>query len=96
MTAYWVFQVNVSDPEGYEEYKKRTPPILAKHGGKFLARGGRTVTLEGKSGRFERVVVIEFSSYDQALACYNSAEYQEAMTFRKNAAIAEVVLVEGI
>ncbi len=87
--------MNVTKPEPYEEYKKRTPAALAKYGGKFLARGGRTEVLEGEEP-YARAVVIEFPNMEQAIACYRSSEYQEAKGFRDGAADARIVVVEGV
>lgn len=95
MLAYWMVFMNVTAPKPYEEYKKRTPAALQKYGGKFLARGGRAQAVEGKNSA-ERVVLIEFPSFEQAMKCYNSPEYQEAKGFRAGAADAQIVIVEGI
>lgn len=95
MSAYWIVFMNVTKPEPYEEYKKRTPAALAKYGGKFLARGGRTEVLEGTEP-YARTVVIEFPNMEQAIACYRSAEYQEARSYRDGAADARIVVVDGI
>lgn len=94
MLAYWMVYMHVIDPKAYEEYKKRTPAALAKYGGKFLARGGRAQTVEGETAP-ERVVLIEFPNYEQAMKCFNSPEYQEAKGFRAGAAEAQIVIVEG-
>lgn len=94
MKAYWIAHVDVSDPEQYQQYTQRAPAAFQAHGGRFLARGGRSEALEGRSTP-QRSVVIEFDSYEQALACYRSAEYQEACGYRQGAAKAEVIIVEG-
>jgi uncharacterized protein (DUF1330 family) len=94
MKAYWIAHVEVTDPEQYGEYTRRAPAAFAKYGGTFLARGGRAQAMEGRATP-PRNVVIEFDSYEQALACYNSAEYQQACGHRQGAAIAEVIIVEG-
>ena len=94
MTAYWVAKVQVSDEAAYGEYAKRAGPALERHGGRVLARGGKQVTLEGEE--FPRVVVVEFPSLEQAVACYNSPEYQEAWAFQKGAAVRQVSIVEGV
>lgn len=94
MTAYWIGRVRVTDAAAFGEYSKRAGPILEAHGGRFLARGGNHATLEGDE--FPRNVIVEFPSLDQALACYNSPEYQEAREFQKDAAIREVCIVEGV
>lgn len=94
MSAYWVARVNVIDKDAFAEYVKRAGPAIVKHGGRFLARGGKFVTLEGKE--YARNVVIEFASVDQALRCYNSPEYQEARRFRQGATEGVIGIVEGL
>ena len=77
MKAYWIAHVDVADAEQYTQYTQRAPAAFAKFGGRFLARGGRSAAMEGGPAT-QRNVVIEFDSYDQAVACYESEEYQEA------------------
>ena len=91
--AYWVAHVTVTDSETYKKYVEASGPAFAKYNANPLARGGRTEQLEG-NGR-PRNVVIEFESMDQALACYNSPEYQAAKVHRVAAGIADVIIVEG-
>jgi uncharacterized protein (DUF1330 family) len=92
--AYWIARVTVTDPDQYKHYVEATPKAFSKYGAKFLARGGRTHQAEGE-GR-PRNVVIEFPSLEDAVACYNSPEYQAAKAYRGKAGIAEIVLVEGV
>ena len=94
MPAYWVAHVNVTDPEIYKNYSDRAPAALGKYGAKFLARGGETHSLEGDNRA--RNVVIEFPSVQDALDCYNSAEYQAAVKIRQNVADSELIIVEGV
>lgn len=82
MTAYWVARAKINDPVEYKKYTDLVPGILARHGGKVLARGAEHKTLEGPEV-FERYVVIEFPSLDAAETCFNSAEYREAAAFRR-------------
>ena len=82
-------------PGAVQEYAKLTPGIVAKFGGKYLARAGRTVTLEGPPAR-SRVVVLEFPSVERAEAFYKSPEYIAARKVRAGAAQAQFVVVEGI
>src|SRR5690606_15586092 len=77
MPAYWVARSRIIDPVEYKKYTDRVPEIVAKYGGKILARGGRYEILEGPEV-FHRFVVIEFPSLEQAKACHSSPEYQEA------------------
>jgi uncharacterized protein (DUF1330 family) len=93
--AYVLVQVDVTNPQQYSEYTKLSPGIIEKFGGRFLARGGRTTTLEGTAAR-GRVVVVEFPSYERAQEFYASAEYQAAKKVRAGAATAQFVVVEGL
>jgi uncharacterized protein (DUF1330 family) len=92
--AYIVVQIDVTNAQQYGEYMKASPDAIAKYGGRFIARGGRTMTLEGPPAR-SRVVVIEFPSFERAQEFYKSPEYQAARKLREGAASAQFVLVEG-
>lgn len=95
MKAYWIAHVDVSDADQYSQYTQRAPAAFARYGARFLARGGRSEALEGRDTP-QRSVVIEFDSYEQALACYHSPEYQEARRHREGVAQAEIIIVEGV
>lgn len=92
--GYWIAFVTVTDPEAYAGYQHHAPAAFAKYGGRFLVRGGDADTLEGPE--WQRHVVIEFESKEQALACYNSPEYQEARRHRAGACTANIAIVEGL
>ncbi len=94
MTAYWIAHVTVTEPEAYKNYANAAPEAFKKYNARILARGGRSEQLEG-NGR-PRNVVIEFESLEDAVACYNSPEYQSARKHRDNAGIADLVIVEGV
>ena len=81
MTAYWVARVKINDPVEYKKYTDLVPDILKKFEGRVLARGGRFQILEGPD-TFERNIVVEFPSLEQAVACHKSPEYQEARKYR--------------
>lgn len=91
--GYWIARVDVHEPENYPQYVKTAKPAFERFGAKFLARGGKTDAVEGP-GR-ARNVIIEFPSFQHALDCYNSPEYQEAVKIRQKYADGEIVLVEG-
>lgn len=93
--AYLIAQVDVTDAAQYAEYAKLTPDIVSKYGGRFVARAGRTATLEGPPAR-ARVVIIEFPSFDAAEQFYASPEYTAARKLREGAAAAQFVAVEGL
>ena len=94
MSAYWVSRVHVTDQEVYAKYAVLAGAILEKFGGKFLARGGRQVILDGDN--FERTVVALFPSVEAAVACYNSPEYMEARKFTLSSSIRHIVAIEGL
>lgn len=91
--GYWIAQNDVNDPETYKKYQAASAVAFEKYGAKFLVRGGKLKALQGNIRA--RQVLIEFESFDQALACYNSPEYQEAAQWRKGAAEGDIVIVEG-
>jgi uncharacterized protein (DUF1330 family) len=78
--GYWMFHTTVSDPETYKKYVERDGAAFAKYGARFLVRGGEFQAVEGSAR--ERHVIIEFESYETALACFHSPEYQAASEFR--------------
>ena len=96
MPAYWVARSRVIDPVEYKKYTDPLPPIFAKYGGKVLARGGRFQIMEGPD-KFHRFVVIEFPTFDQAVACFKSDEYNKAAAFRRANGVGEVetIMVDG-
>ncbi|WP_088347589.1 MULTISPECIES: DUF1330 domain-containing protein [Rhodomicrobium] len=91
--AYWVARVTVNNADIYPQYVEATKAPFQKYGARFLARGGRSEAVEGE-GR-PRNVIIEFDSFEQALACYHSPEYQIAAAIRQTCADGEIVIVEG-
>ena len=94
MAAYWCARVHVTNPDEYAKYAALAGPAIEKHGGVFLARGGRQVILEG--GPFERSVVARFPTLEQAEACYHSPEYTAAKQFTIGASERHMVAVEGV
>lgn len=94
MKAYVIANIDVQDPTRYADYVKLTPGTLAPFGGRFIARGGRSERLEGATPA-HRLVVIEFPSYEQAKAWYDSDGYRVAMAIRQSASKGGLLLVEG-
>lgn len=95
MPAYVIVDVSIHNPVEYEEYKKLTPASIAEFDGRFVVRGGPTITLEG-DWKPERIVVLEFPSVDQANAWWNSRTYSRAKTIRQGAADTRMIIVDGI
>jgi uncharacterized protein (DUF1330 family) len=95
MPAYWISRCIVNDPAQYKKYTDRVPAIIAAHGGRVLARGGRYRIMEGPEV-FHRFVVIEFPTLEAGVTCFQSPEYVEAAAFRRGGAgVVENVIVEG-
>jgi uncharacterized protein (DUF1330 family) len=94
MPAYVLVEIDVHDPQGYEEYKRIVPPIVARYGGRYLARGGRTLTLEG-DWHPTRLVVLEFDSLEQAQTWWSSPEYEPVRRIRQRCARSRMIVVEG-
>jgi uncharacterized protein (DUF1330 family) len=95
MPAYWVARSKINDPVEYKKYTDLVPAIIAKHGGKVLARGGRYQIMEGPQ-KFHRFIVIEFPTFEQGVACFQSDEYNKAAAFRRSGAgEVETIVVEG-
>jgi len=94
MPAYIIAQVNVKDPQKYQEYAKLAGPANAKYGGRFLVRGGAKHALEGDIP-FQRIVIAEFANVEAARKFYHSVEYQAARQHRLGAADFNMVIVEG-
>ena len=94
MAAYVIVQVEVTDGERFGGYLQETPRVITLYGGRYVARGGETVILEGKA-QSKRVVLIEFPSLRQAEEWYHSAEYEQIKPLRAGAATASIVAVDG-
>jgi uncharacterized protein (DUF1330 family) len=95
MAAYVIVEVNVTDPQLFQEYAKGVPATIAAYGGKYLVRGGMTETKEGGWSP-KRVVVLEFPSMDQARKWYDSPQYKPLLAMRLKAADSKLILVEGV
>ncbi len=93
MPAYWIAHVEVKDEALYGEYAKIATEAITAHGGEFLARGGRYKQLEGNDRA--RNVVAVFPTFEDAIACYESPRYQEAVGYAKRASTRDLVVVEA-
>lgn len=92
--GYIIGHVTIHDPDAYQPYRTKNNEIFPKFGGKFLVRGGQADVLEGSLP--PRHVIVEFPNYADALACYNSAEYQENMQIRRANSDGAIMVVEGV
>ena len=95
MAAYLIVQVDITDPDTFEEYKKQVPGTLAAYGGEYIVRGGEIDVLEGE-WPMPRLVIIRFSSMAQARKWYRSPEYERPHKLREASARANLVLVDGV
>ena len=95
MSAYVIVDVEITDPQQYEEYKKLTPAAIAAYDGKFIVRGGEVQTLEG-TWKPERIVILEFPNVDKVKEWWNSIEYTGAKVIRQRSAKTEMIVVEGV
>lgn len=91
--GYWIIHVDITDPEQFKAYAAATPGPLKKFGARFLARGGQFENPEGSTKA--RNTIVEFPTYQAALDCYHSEEYQEAMKLRTPASTMDLIIIEG-
>lgn len=94
MAAYVIADITINDQNKYADYRAQVPATVAKHGGRFLVRGGNHETLEGP-WHPGRVVVIEFPDMAAAKAWYASQEYGPLIKLRQSASTGSVLMVEG-
>ena len=94
MSGYAIVELDVTDPEGFEEYRKLVPSIIEAFGGKYLVRGGKHETIEGDWNP-KRVVVLEFESVERAKEMFASKEYAPIAAIRHRTAKSNVIIVEG-
>ncbi len=95
MAAYVIADIEVTEPVGYEEYKRLAGPTPEKFGGRYIVRGAPVEVLEGE-WMPKRFVILEFPSLEQAKAWYHSEEYSKARAIRRRTATARVIVVDGV
>jgi uncharacterized protein (DUF1330 family) len=93
--AYVIVDIEITDPAQYERYKTLAPATVAAFGGRYVARGGATISLEG-GWRSGRLVILEFDSLDRARAWHDSPAYRAARTLRQSATRSRMIAVEGV
>lgn len=92
--GYWMGMVDVTDPDNYPKYMAANKAAFDKYGARFIVRGGQSQIFEGPAA--SRMVVIEFASYQAALDCFHSPEYQAALKIRRAYSTAHLAIVEGV
>jgi len=91
--GYWIATMDIHDVAIYDKYRAANAKPFADYGARFLVRGGTQQVREGQMRA--RTVVLEFASYADAVACYESPAYQRAKDIRLNVADGSLVIVEG-
>ncbi|TMM50839.1 DUF1330 domain-containing protein [Sulfitobacter sabulilitoris] len=91
--GYWIAHVDVRDPQAYDAYRAANAAPFKAYGAKFLVRGGDHEIREGRAK--PRTVVIEFPSYAEAIACYESPAYQAAKALRDPVSEGDLLIIEG-
>ncbi len=91
--GYWIVRVDIRDTEEYKKYIAANAGPFKRYGARFLVRAGQYQTVEGASR--SRNAVIEFPSYQAALDCWHSPEYQAALKIREPVSTADLVIIEG-
>ena len=94
MAGYLIANIDVTNPAGFDEYRKKVSPIIAQYGGRYIVRGGETRMLEGNLP-LKRFIVLEFPTLAAAQKFYDSPEYKPLMGIREASAKSDVFLVEG-
>lgn len=91
--GYWIVRVDITDHEQFKKYVVANADALKKYEAKFLARAGQYTVPEGETRA--RNTIVEFPSYQAAVDCWNSSEYQDALKLRLSASAIDLVIVEG-
>ena len=95
MAAYLIANLEVTDPAGFEEYRRLVPGVIAAYGGRYLVRGGRIEEFEAGANP-RRIVVLEFPDMARLKAFYDSPEYRPLIELRQRSARASLFAVEGL
>jgi len=94
MKGYWIaLYKKIEDLDNLKNYAAKVTPIIKSYGGKPLVRGGKYQVLEGEN--FNRTVIWEFPSYEKAIECHNSKEYQEGWAIAKDTTERNLQIIEG-
>ena len=96
MAAYMIGQLVMKDPSWLEKYRATVPSLVAKHGGKYLVRGGKMEKVEGNAPLPTTFVVLEFPSMEKAHAFHDDPEYAPFIKLRQAGSDLEMVVVEGL
>tara|TARA_B100000767_G_scaffold252962_1_gene257160 strand:- start:332 stop:628 length:297 start_codon:yes stop_codon:yes gene_type:complete len=94
MKGYWIaLYKKISNSENLKNYSTKVTPIIKSFGGKPLVRGGKYQCFEGEE--FSRTVIWEFPSYEIAIKCHNSKEYQKGWALAKDTTERNLQIIQG-
>jgi uncharacterized protein (DUF1330 family) len=96
MPAYMIGRLTMRDPSWVEKYRATVPSIVAKHGGRYLVRGGTMERMEGNEPLPTTYVVLEFPTMEDARGFHRDPQYAPFIELRRQGADLEMVLVEGL
>ena len=95
VAAYVIADVHITNPDDYADYVRQTPATITQFGGRFVMRGGKAEDLEG-DWHPDRIVVVEFSSFEQAKNWYHSPGYSPLIPIRQRNSRSRLIVVEGV
>lgn len=95
MAAYLLAEIEVTDPVGFEAYRRDVPALIAQFGGRYLARGGEAEVLQG-ARPLRRTVLLEFPDMATLRAFYHSPEYLPLLDLRRRSTHSEVLIFDGV
>ena len=95
MKGYWIaLYKKIDSAENLKNYSAKVTPVIKSFGGKALVRGGKYQRLEGED--FSRTVIWEFPSFEQALKCHDSKEYQDGWSLAKDTTERNLQILESV
>jgi len=94
MPAYFVAELDTTNPAGMEPYRAAVPATIAQYGGRYVTRGGATQLVEG-GPEPKRIVILEFADTAAVKRWYHSPEYQKILQMRLNNSTGRAFIVEG-
>jgi uncharacterized protein (DUF1330 family) len=95
MAAYLIADVDITDADAFEDYRREVPATEARYGGRYLGRGGAATVLEG-DWESHRLVIVEFPDMTSLMAWYASPEYAPLKAIRERCATTRIIALEGV
>jgi uncharacterized protein (DUF1330 family) len=95
MSGYFIVRCKYFDESEYKGYARLAADAVRDFNGQFLVTG-QGVQNQQESGYLPKSVVVKFDSYQDALACYQSEIYKQALSFIKDSSDRDFTIVEGL